>query len=67
VLLQGVLFRSSFGCVGFIFMGEDGNLKICPFVEWEFERVDEVLLWGSLSVIYGNHFFGFGVDAERPV
>ncbi len=54
-----------FWVFGVHFQGGGQFVNIYPFGKWDFEEVGEVLLWGSLSCIPGDRFFG--VDARGPV
>jgi hypothetical protein len=65
VLLWGMLFRSSFSCLEFIFMGEGSIFIFIPLVKGSMRKWMRFNFGGSLSGISDNWLFY--VDAERPV
>ncbi len=51
-------FSNFFRCLGCIFMGGGQYINIYPFSEWDFKDAGKASLWGSLSGVPGDRFFG---------
>jgi hypothetical protein len=58
VSLRGTQFSHIPRCWGSISTGGRQYVNIYPYGKWDFEDAGEALLWGSLSGVPGDQFFG---------
>jgi hypothetical protein len=54
----GDAVQQLFQVFGVYFHGRGQYVNIYPFGEWDFEDAGKALLWGSLSGVPGDWFFG---------